>query len=185
MTAGETVHLWTALALQYHVTASRTDTCALACHSFSSDTGYVLPGFFVDTTDQDRVKFSIVISSENLLLNLYRAFKSPRLLTIALDHTYRILTDDHPTLLIGVAAPGNHAPTLVLVPVNTQSHVSLHSAPDIHATVADAHIHIVAFAISHSEDEESTVRALEMVKQEVYKIVRFRSLAVIRDTTSD
>jgi hypothetical protein len=175
MTAGETVHLWTALALQYDVTATRTDTCVLACHRFSSDTGYVLPGFFVDTTDPDRVKFSIVISSENLLLNLYRAYKSPRRLTIALDHTYRILTDDHPTLLIGVAAPGNHAPTLVLVPVNTQSHGSLNSAADIHATVADAHIHIVAFAISHSEDEESTVRALEMVKQEVYKIVRFRS----------
>ena len=154
MAAGETVHLWTALALQYDVTATRTDTCVLVCHSFSSDTGYVLPGFFVDTTDPDRVKFSIVISSENLILNLYRAYKSPRRLTIALDHTYRILTDDHPTLLIGVAAPGNHAPTLVLVPVNTQSHGSLYSAPDIHATFADAHIHIVAFAISHSEDEE-------------------------------
>jgi hypothetical protein len=74
MTAGETVHLWTALVLQCNVTATRTDTCVLACHSFSSDTGYVLPGFFVDTTDQDRVKFSIVISSENLLLNLYRVY---------------------------------------------------------------------------------------------------------------
>jgi hypothetical protein len=137
--------------------------------------GLCLARFLCGHNRPDRVKFSIVISSENLLLNLYRAYKSPRRLTIALDHTYRILTDDHPTLLIGVAAPGNHAPTLVLVPVNTQSHGSLYSAPDIHATVADAHIHIVAFAISHSEDEESTVRALEMAKQEVYKIVRFRS----------
>jgi hypothetical protein len=79
-------------------------------------------------------------------------------MTIAIDHTYRILTDDHPTLLIGVATPGKHAPTLVLVPVSTQSHGSFHSVPDIHVTVADEHIHIVVFAISHSEEEESTVR---------------------------
>ncbi len=76
----------------------------------------------------------VVISSENLLLNLYRDYKSPKCLTIALDHTYHILTDDYPTLLIGVTTPGNHAPTLVLVPVNTQSHGSLYSVPDIHAT---------------------------------------------------
>jgi hypothetical protein len=77
-------------------------------NSFTSDTGYVLPGFRLDTTDTDRVKFSIVISSENLLLNLYRTYKSPQRLTIDLDHTYRLMTENHPTLLIGVTVPGNN-----------------------------------------------------------------------------
>lgn len=55
------------------------------------------------------------------------------------------------------------------------SHTVRSTVPDVHSTVADAHIHIVAFVISHSEEEESTVRALEIVKAEVYRIVRFRS----------
>jgi hypothetical protein len=66
------------------------------------------PGFSLDTTDTNDVKFCIVMSSENLLLNLYRAYKSPQRLTIALDHTYRLTTENHPTLLIGVTAPGNN-----------------------------------------------------------------------------
>jgi hypothetical protein len=73
--------------------------CDMSCHTntvtvrcnFTRDTGYVLPGFSLDTVDKDRVKFSIVISSENLLLNLYRVYKSPQRLTIVLDHTYRLL----------------------------------------------------------------------------------------------
>ena len=77
-------------------------------HRFTSDTGYVLPGFALDTTDTDHVQFSIVISSENLLLNLYRAYKSAQGLTIAVDHTYRLITENHPTLLIGVTSPGNN-----------------------------------------------------------------------------
>jgi hypothetical protein len=96
-------------------------------------------------------------------------------MTIALDHTYRVVTDDHLTLLIGVVAPVKLPPTLVLVPVRTQSHVPFHTDSDIHPIFADTHIHIVAFVISHSEEEESTVKTLEMVKQEVYRIVQFRS----------
>ncbi len=76
-------------------------------HSFTV-TPVMLPGFCLDTTDTDRVKFSIVISSENLLLNLYRVYKSPQRLTIALDHTYHLMTENRPTLLIGVTTPGNN-----------------------------------------------------------------------------
>ena len=87
---------------------SCTSQMVLIFHRFTSDTGYVLPGFSLDTTDTNDVKFCIVMSSENLLLNLYRAYKSPQRLTIALDHTYRLTTENHPTLLIGVTAPGNN-----------------------------------------------------------------------------
>jgi hypothetical protein len=133
MTSGESVYPCTVLVFQGNATSTSTNIHAPAtCHRFSRDTGYVLPVFFVDTTDQDRVKFSIVISSENLLLNLYRAYKSPRHMTLALDHTYRLVTDDHPTLWIGVASPGKIPPTIVLVPVRTQSHVSFHTTSDFH-----------------------------------------------------
>lgn len=39
----------------------------------------------------------------------------------------------------------------------------------------DSHVHVVAYAMSHSEDEASTTNALETVKQEVYRIVKFRA----------
>ena len=40
---------------------------------------------------------------------------------------------------------------------------------------ADTHVYIVVYVISHSEDETSTTHTLETVKQEVYRIVQFRT----------
>jgi hypothetical protein len=101
-----------------------TNTVTVRCN-FTSDTSYLLPGFSLDTTDRDRVKFSIVISSENLLLNLYRVYKSPHRLTIGLDHTYRLMTEDPPTLFIGVTVPGNNVCVVVMLPVYTAPRVTV------------------------------------------------------------
>jgi len=72
---------------------------------FDSNTPYVVEGWVVNAEEQ---KCIIVHTSENLILNTYRAsvlHKESKIKVLAMDHTYRLVHEGHATLLIGSIAP--------------------------------------------------------------------------------
>lgn len=80
-------------------------TLAASGRVFDSNTPYIVDGWVVDADDQ---KCIIVHTSENLILNTYRAsvmHKDSKIKVLAMDHTYRLVHEGHATLLIATIAP--------------------------------------------------------------------------------
>ena len=79
---------------------------------FTHSTCFVVGEPWIDSA-HDPVRIAVVLSTENLLLNGWRALQECgselRVLQLCVDTTWRLVIEGHGTILIGVMAPDQHA----------------------------------------------------------------------------